>query len=56
MFASRVGFRQYEVDISAPLRLARAASEDEVLAAMQHLARELEGFVRNHPTQWFHFR
>jgi KDO2-lipid IV(A) lauroyltransferase len=56
LFASRVGFRRYEVDVGAPVRLVRGASEAEVAGAMQGIAGALEGFVRRHPTQWFHFR
>jgi KDO2-lipid IV(A) lauroyltransferase len=56
IFASRVGFRSYEVDIAAPVRLARGASEEQVAGAMGYAAGALEAFVRDHPTQWFHFR
>jgi KDO2-lipid IV(A) lauroyltransferase len=56
MFASRVGFRRYEVDIVAPVRLAREASEEQIAGALRYVAGALESFVRHHPTQWFHFR
>ena len=56
MFASRLGFRRYEVEVGAPIRLGRAASEEELGAAMRCAAQAMEAFVRRHPTQWFHFR
>jgi KDO2-lipid IV(A) lauroyltransferase len=55
-FVARLGFRRYEVDVRPPLSLDRAATEAELDAAAQRLARELEAFVKAHPTQWFHFR
>jgi len=54
-FASRVGFRRYEVDIGAPIRLSRTAVDADVAGAAQCVADALERFVRAHPTQWFHF-
>ena len=56
LFASRVGFRRYEVEVGVPVRLVRGAPEAEVAEAMQGIAAALDGFVRRHPTQWFHFR
>jgi KDO2-lipid IV(A) lauroyltransferase len=55
-FVARTGFRRYEVRVRPPLSLDRAASDADLDRAAQHLASELEAFVRAHPTQWFHFR
>jgi KDO2-lipid IV(A) lauroyltransferase len=56
VFVARTGHRRYEVISSAPIRLARGASEAAVDAAAQAMATRLEAFVCAHPTQWFHFR
>jgi KDO2-lipid IV(A) lauroyltransferase len=55
-FVARVGHRRYEVVVSTPIRLERAAGQDALDAAAQELAARLERFVCVHPTQWFHFR
>jgi len=55
-FASRVGFRRYEVDVGVPILLSRTAVAADVAVAAQRAADALERFVRAHPTQWFHFR
>jgi KDO2-lipid IV(A) lauroyltransferase len=56
VFVARTGHRRYEIVASAPIRLARDASEAEIDAAAQVMASRLEDFARAHPTQWFHFR
>jgi KDO2-lipid IV(A) lauroyltransferase len=56
VFAGRLGHRRYEVITCAPIRLARTAGSSEFDAAAQELAGRLEAFVRERPTQWFHFR
>jgi KDO2-lipid IV(A) lauroyltransferase len=55
VFSARAGHGRYEVVARPPVRLARGASDDELDAAAQTLADELTTFVRDHPTQWFHF-
>jgi lauroyl/myristoyl acyltransferase len=56
VFAARTGHRRYEIVVHAPIRIARTAAVAELDAAAQQLADAMQGFVRAHPTQWFHFR
>jgi KDO2-lipid IV(A) lauroyltransferase len=56
VFASRRGFRRYDVTVEVPVRLNRFARDEEMAAAAQELAQVMERFVHAHPTQWFHFR
>jgi len=56
IFAARTGHRRYLVVASAPLRVARDASQAELDQAAQTLAGAMQDFVVAHPTQWFHFR
>lgn len=55
VFAARTAHRTYRVDVCAPVRVARRATDAELDAAAQRVARDLEAFVRVRPTQWFHF-
>jgi len=55
VFAARTGHRSYRVEVCAPVRLPRRATEVQLDAAAQRLAQDLETFVRARPTQWFHF-
>lgn len=55
VFARRLGFFDYELEVSEPIRLGRRAGHDELLAAAQAGASAMEAFVRRSPTQWFHF-
>jgi lauroyl/myristoyl acyltransferase len=55
VFTAREGYRRYKVVASAPIRIARAPSEQELDRAAQEMADALATFVRAHPTQWFHF-
>ena len=56
VFTAREGYRRYRVVASPPIRLQRSAGAAEIDAAAQQIADALGGFVRAHPTQWFHFR
>jgi KDO2-lipid IV(A) lauroyltransferase len=56
VFVARAGYRRYEVQTCAPIRLERGANREAFDAAAQELAGTMEHFVRAHPTQWFHFR
>lgn len=51
----RLGFMNYEGTVSAPVRLPRKPSEQELDSAAQRIADSVERFVRENPTQWFHF-
>jgi|HubBroStandDraft_6_1064221.scaffolds.fasta_scaffold117710_2 lauroyl/myristoyl acyltransferase len=55
VFAARQGHRRHEVFVGPSIRLTRSSGEAELDAAAQKLADALSGFVRSHPTQWFHF-
>jgi KDO2-lipid IV(A) lauroyltransferase len=56
IFVARTGHRRYEIVARDPLRLGRSAGDAELDGAAQTLARAMEAFLRQHPTQWFHFR
>jgi KDO2-lipid IV(A) lauroyltransferase len=55
MFARRRGFFQYDVVVGAPVRLAHRPSAAELALAARVVAEGLERFLRDNPTQWFHF-
>jgi KDO2-lipid IV(A) lauroyltransferase len=55
VFARRVGFFDYELEIAEPIALGRRPSPSEFLAAAQRAASAMEAFVAQSPTQWFHF-
>lgn len=57
-FASRTGPRQYHFVVSEPLSLHAPAREHRAEAigqAAQRYAELLEGHVRRHPFEWYHF-
>ena len=55
VFCARVGFRRYLIDVAPPIFVSRRAGRDELDAAAQSLADAMSGFLKAHPTQWFHF-
>ncbi len=55
VFARRVGFFEYELEISEPIALGRRASADELQAGAQQAVAAMQAFVQQCPTQWFHF-
>lgn len=55
VFARRLGFFEYELSISEPIRLPRRPSEAELQEGASRAVRAMEAFVRGCPTQWFHF-
>ena len=55
MFTRRLGFMEYEVTVSPPIRLPRRPSDEELDRAAQTMCDAMEAFVKAHPTQWFHF-
>jgi KDO2-lipid IV(A) lauroyltransferase len=55
VFCARVGFYQYQIRVSGPIRVARRAPHPELLTAAQTALASLEDFLRIYPTQWFHF-
>jgi KDO2-lipid IV(A) lauroyltransferase len=56
VFAARLGYRRYLVDVRPPVRLAHRPNQEDLDRAAQQLAASLEAFVKPRPTQWFHFR
>jgi KDO2-lipid IV(A) lauroyltransferase len=55
VFTRRLGFMQYEAIVAPPIRLPRRPSPAEMDGAAEQLMTAMADFVRNHPTQWFHF-
>jgi KDO2-lipid IV(A) lauroyltransferase len=55
VFASREGFFDYRVDVGFPVVVPPGASAEEYEQAAGFVLRQMETFLRAHPTQWFHF-
>lgn len=55
VFCARVGYRKYVVELYESRVVPRHATEAELDTVGQHLADSLASFLREHPTQWFHF-
>ncbi len=55
VFLRRSGYRRYTFTLAEPIEIARRATPDQLQAAAQRATDALEGFVRTHPDQWFHF-
>ena len=55
VFARRVGFFDYELEVAEPVRLGRRASPEELQSAAQTAITAMQAFVQKAPTQWFHF-
>ncbi len=55
VFAARTGHLAYEVRVSAPIRLSRAATPEDLDQAAQTCSDAMDRFLRDHVTQWFHF-
>lgn len=54
-FSRRLGYLQYEIHSHPPIRLPRRPSEGDLDVAAQALADAMALYVRENPTQWFHF-
>ncbi len=54
-FTRRLGFMRYEVLPQAPIRVPRRPSPAQLDEAAGRLMADLERFVIDNPTQWFHF-
>lgn len=52
----RVGFLEYEMQVGQKVSVGRRPSRDEITAVAREIAAQIERFVREHPTDWFHFR
>jgi KDO2-lipid IV(A) lauroyltransferase len=55
LFVRRAGYFDYELKVHPSLRLPRRPTHAELGEAAQSSARAMEGFIRDNPTQWFHF-
>lgn len=55
VFARRIGFFDYELDIAEPIALGRRPSREALEAAAAQAARAMQAAVQRCPTQWFHF-
>ena len=55
VFCARIGYYHYEINVKAPIRVDRRATEAQLIAAAQEATNALEEFLRRYPTQWFHF-
>jgi phosphatidylinositol dimannoside acyltransferase len=55
VFARRLGFFEYELEISEPIALGRRPSQEDLETAVQRAVSAMEAFVARSPTQWFHF-
>jgi lauroyl/myristoyl acyltransferase len=55
LFARRAGYFDYELSIHPALDLPRRPSAEELTEAARKAASAMERFLREHPTQWFHF-
>jgi len=55
VFTRRLGYMRYEVRSCPPISLPRRPSEEELSLAAKRIASAMESFLRENPTQWFHF-
>jgi phosphatidylinositol dimannoside acyltransferase len=55
VFTRRLGYMDYEVHVTAPIRVPRRPAAADLDAASSAILRAMEAFVRANPTQWFHF-
>lgn len=56
VFTRRLGFMAYEAIVRGEVRVPRRPRPEQLDEGARQLVTLLEGFVREHPTQWFHFR
>ena len=55
VFARRIGFFDYELEISEPISFARRPTAAELQAGAQQAVDAMQAFIAQSPTQWFHF-
>ena len=55
VFARRLGFFDYELEVAEPIRLERRPTPEELQLAAQTAISAMQAFVQESPTQWFHF-
>ncbi len=52
----RLGFLEYEMRVGRKVTVGRRPDRAEVTRAARDIAAQIENFVLEHPTDWFHFR
>jgi KDO2-lipid IV(A) lauroyltransferase len=55
VFTRRLGFMRYEAIVAPAIRLPRRPNAEQLDGAAQQIMSAMERFVRENPTQWFHF-
>lgn len=55
VFARRLGFFRYEVVIRPAIEVPRGADRTAIRRAAEQATAEMARFLRENPTQWFHF-
>ncbi|HYP88322.1 MAG TPA: lysophospholipid acyltransferase family protein [Polyangiaceae bacterium] len=55
VFARRLDFFDYELQIDEPIELSRRPSPAELERAAARALRSMESWLSRYPTQWFHF-
>ncbi|CAN5179957.1 hypothetical protein BH09MYX1_BH09MYX1_51940 [soil metagenome] len=55
VFTARAGFRDYILHVGSPHVVARRATAADLAHTAQIVSDEVTAFLREHPTQWFHW-
>jgi phosphatidylinositol dimannoside acyltransferase len=55
VFTRRLGFMHYEAKVLPPIHVPRRPTPADLDSAAQRLMDDLGAFLRENPTQWFHF-
>jgi lauroyl/myristoyl acyltransferase len=55
VFAKRLGYFRYELRVNPPIPVPARAKRAELARAAELAVRDMERFLRENPTQWFHF-
>ena len=55
VLGKRVGFLEYRVQVSEPVRVPRRPNPIELSEAARAIAKHIATFVRENPEDWFHF-
>jgi len=55
VFTRRLGYMEYDVHVAPPVRLPRRPETVDLDRAARAVLHAMEDFVRENPTQWFHF-
>jgi KDO2-lipid IV(A) lauroyltransferase len=55
VFTRRLGYMEYDVHVASAIHVPRRPSRGDLVAGATAILRAMETFVRENPTQWFHF-